>query len=196
MSALPWITISVFTENHVGLLQRVTSVFTRRAINIESLTVSESELPGVHRFTIAVALPRERAEKVALQLERQVEVIKAFVHEEHEVIHRDIALYKLPASARFDPAFHTLVRTQDARVLEENDQFVVLEQTGTQDDTAAFLSALAPWGVLEFVRSGRVAMTRPMKTLHEVLQELRAAQVAAGSFPHELSDESAYSGVR
>jgi acetolactate synthase-1/3 small subunit len=190
MSAVPWITISVFTENHVGLLQRVTSIFTRRSVNIESLTVSQSEIPGIHRFTIAVALPRDRAEKIALQLERQVEVIKAFVHEDHQVIHRDIALYKLPASARFDPAFHTLVRTREARVLEENELFVVLEKTGTQDDTAAFFNALAPWGVLEFVRSGRVAMTRPMKTLHEVLHEMQAAQAATGTIPQELSDES------
>lgn len=183
MAEIPLITISVFTENHVGLLQRVTSVFTRRTVNIESLTVSESELPGVHRFTIVVALPRDRAEKIAAQLERQVEVIKAMVHGDDEVIYRDLALYKVAAAARFDPAFHTLVRTRDARVLEENELFVVLEKTGTQQETAAFLQALSPWGVLEFVRSGRVAMTRPMKELRDFLAEIETAQLAAQQSP-------------
>lgn len=170
------VTISVFSENHVGLLQRVTAIFTRRCVNIESLTVSASEIPGVHRFTIVVHISRDRAEKIGQQLEKQVEVIKAFVHGDDQVISRDLALYKLAAAVRRDPEFHTLVRLQQARVLEENDQFVVLEKTGSQEETAAFMAALAPWGVLEFVRSGRVALNRPMKKVKDFLQDIEQAQ--------------------
>lgn len=176
MSAPRPVTISVFSENHVGLLQRVTAIFTRRCVNIESLTVSPSEIPGVHRFTIVVQIDRARAEKIGQQLEKQVEVIKAFVHGEDQVIARDLALYKVAGAARRDPAFHTLVRQEKARVLEESEQFVVLEKTGSQEETTAFMEALAPWGVLEFVRSGRVALTRPMKKIKDFMEEIETLQ--------------------
>jgi acetolactate synthase-1/3 small subunit len=77
------ITFTVFTENHVGLLLRVTSVFTRRGINIERLEVSASPLPGIHRFTIDVSVPPDEADRLALQLEKQVEVIRAYAHDAH-----------------------------------------------------------------------------------------------------------------
>lgn len=173
------ITFSVFSENHVGLLQRVTAVFTRRCINIESLTVSASEVPGVHRFTIVAILSREMARHIGLQLEKQVEVIRAFVHEETEVLYRDLALYKLPGTARRDPDFHTLVRTKGARVLEESEAFVVLELTGSQEETTAFFDQLLQWGVLEFVRSGRVALNRPMKKIRDHLADMARFQADA-----------------
>jgi acetolactate synthase-1/3 small subunit len=178
------VTISVYTENHVGLLARVTAAFTRRNVNIESLTVSESEIPGIHRFTIAVDLPLARAEQIALQIEKQVEVIRATVHTDDAIVRRDLALYKIGGAARRDPEFHTLIRTADARVLEENEDYVILEKTGTQEETSAFMDALAPWGVFEFVRSGRVALTRPMKNLRDYLAEIEAKRLESeGGLP-------------
>lgn len=180
----PWLTLSVFTENHTGLLARVASVFTRRGVNIESLTVSASEVPGVHRFTIVVAAPRPMADQLVLQLEKQVEVIKAFVHADNDVIARDLALYKIEAGARLLPGFAGVLEAHGARVLEQEPAFLVVEKTGTQAETSALLAALHPYGVLEFVRSGRVALTRPMRKLVEFLAEFdeirRAADTAEG----------------
>jgi acetolactate synthase-1/3 small subunit len=175
---LPWRTLSVFTENHTGLLSRVTSVFTRRNINIESLTVSASELPGVHRFTIVVAVSPAMAAQLVLQLEKQVEVLKAFVHDDDDVVARDLALYKIDGAARLLPGFATVVETHRARVLEQEPAYVVVEKTGTQAETTALLAALQPYGVLEFVRSGRVALTRPMRKLVEFIAALEATRRA------------------
>jgi acetolactate synthase-1/3 small subunit len=177
------ITISVFTENHPGLLHRVTSVFTRRNINIESLTVSPSEVPGLHRFTIVVNIPLDQANRIALQIEKQIDVLKAFVHEQHEVVHRDLALYKMAASAWESDAFRELLFVHDVQVLEQQPDYTVLEKTGSQADTTALLALLEPFGVLEFVRSGNVALTRPMRTLSEFIADIEALQKLAGQSP-------------
>lgn len=165
------LTLSVFTENRVGLLGRVAATFTRRSLNIESLTVSESELPGIHRFTIVVRTSRETARKLAAQIERHVDVLKAFVHTDGEVVQREVALYKVDP-VRLSEAFESLIVGHGARVLERQADFVVVEHVGSDADTSALLEALRPYGVLEFVRSGRVALTRPMRPLAEFLDAL------------------------
>ena len=154
-----------------GLLGRVTATFTRRNLNIESLTVSESELPGVHRFTIVVQATREQARKLVTQLERQIDVLKAFVHEETQVLRRDLALYKVEAPYA-DASFDVLLMRHGARVIARDPEFVVVEHTGSQEETSALLRGLRSYGVLEFVRSGRVALTRPMRPLESFLDEL------------------------
>lgn len=169
-------TLSVFTENHIGLLHRVTSIFTRRHVNIESLTVSESEVKGIHRFTIVVNTTRELADKIAAQIERHVEVIKAFVHDGAQVIHRDLALYKVNARAFESPTFGEVIARHAPRTIAREPGYVVLEKTGTPEETTLLLEELEPFGVLEFVRSGSVALTRPMKTLSAYLRDLEDAQ--------------------
>jgi acetolactate synthase-1/3 small subunit len=173
-------TLSVFTENRVGLLHRVTSVFTRRNLNIESLTVSESELRGIHRFTIVASLTRAEADKLAGQLERQVEVLKAFVHDASDVIHRELALYKLePATGPKAVGLAAILARHEASMLSREGEFVVVEKTGTPHEITGLLEALEPFGVLELVRSGSVALTRPMKKLAAFLDELEATRRAA-----------------
>jgi acetolactate synthase-1/3 small subunit len=171
-TSTPLVTLSVFTENHVGLLSRVTSAFTRRSVNIESLSVAASELPGVHRFTIVVAAPRTRVEQIALQLDKQVDVIKAFVHDDDEVVVRELVLVKLDASARRVPGLEALLRAHDARVLEADARSLMLEKLGTPDEATALVAALQPYGVLEACRSGHVALTRPMRRLVDFLVDV------------------------
>ena len=89
-------TISVFTEDQVGLLNRVTIIFTRRKINIESIAASDSEVANVHRYTIVITETEDMLKKVVLQLEKQVEIIKAFYHEDADVVYQELALYKIP----------------------------------------------------------------------------------------------------
>ena len=87
-------TITIFTENRTGITSRVVSIFTRRHINIESLTTSESSIPGIHCFTIVVNVSLDMVTKLVAQLEKQVDVIKAFHYEEDEIVYQEIALYK------------------------------------------------------------------------------------------------------
>jgi len=96
-------TITAFTENHIGLLNKITIVFTRRKINIESLTVSESQIKGIHSFTIVVNSTKETVEKVVKQIDKLVEVIKAFYYEEEQLIAQELALYKMPMAAISSP---------------------------------------------------------------------------------------------
>jgi acetolactate synthase-1/3 small subunit len=169
------LTVSVFTENEIGLLHRVTVVFTRRKLNIDSITASESEIPGLYRYTIVLTTTRRTAERVDGQLEKQVEVAKALVHEEDEIVHQEIAHYKISTeSLEAGSPIEELVRREGARILVMNREFVVIEKTGHPHETTALYERLAPHGIMEFARSGRVAVTRPTKLLREHLSELGA----------------------
>ena len=80
------LTISIYTENNIGLLNRISAIFQRRHINIESLTTSQSEIDGVNRFVIVVNITEERAIKIVKQIEKQVETIRAYYHTDEETI--------------------------------------------------------------------------------------------------------------
>lgn len=166
-------TISVFTENIPGLLLRVTTVFTKRKINIESITASESEIPGVHRYTIVIKTTKELASTIVNQLEKQVDVLKAFVHYDHEIVWQEIALYKVP-TVEFvrHKEVEQIIRQNNARILTIESDFVIIEKTGHDNETKQLYETLTRYGLLEFVRSGRVAITKPMRTLEEHLNDM------------------------
>ena len=166
-------TISVFTEDQVGLLNRVTIIFTRRKINIESIAASESEVEGIHRYTIVISEDEALVKKVVLQLEKQIEVVKAFYHNEDEIVYQEIALYKVPTSKILAGGdAENIVRKHNARLISVENEFTILEKTGHKEETQKLFKELEPFGVLEFVRSGRVAITKPMKTLRTYVTEL------------------------
>ncbi|MCW5518813.1 acetolactate synthase small subunit [Aureitalea sp. L0-47] len=166
-------TISVFTEDNVGLLNRVTIIFTRRKINIESIAASDSEVKNVHRYTIVITETEDLVKKVVLQLEKQVEVIKAFYHEDDAIVYQEIALYKVPTDILVaGKEAEKIVRSHYARVLSVEADFTVIEKTGHKEETQALFNDLEPYGILEFVRSGRIAISKPMKTLTSIVEEL------------------------
>ncbi len=166
-------TITVFTENQTGLLSRVVSVFTRRHINIESLTTSKSSMPGIHRFTIVVNVTANMVEKLVAQLEKQIDVVKAFYYELDEIVYQEIALYKVPTKAFSNGSnIEQLVRKHNARILEIEPEYIVIEKTGHQNETEALLQDLEKVGIYEFVRSGRVAIVKPMERLNKYLKSL------------------------
>jgi acetolactate synthase I/III small subunit len=166
-------TISIFTENKVGLLHRVTIIFTRRHINIESITASESEVKGIYRYTIVVFETRESVEKLVKQIEKQVDVFRAFYHTTDEIIHQEIALYKIATSSvQNGLGLEKIIRDQHARILSLEQDYVVIEKTGHKEDTKELFDALRPFNVLEFVRSGRVAMMKEIDNFSDTLHEL------------------------
>lgn len=166
-------TISVFTENKVGLLHRVSIIFTRRHINIESITASESEVHGIYRYTVIVNESRENVEKVVKQIEKQVDVFRAFYHTTDEIIHQEIALYKIATSSvQNGIGLEKIIRDHHARILSLEQDYIVIEKTGHKADTNELLEALQPFNVLEFVRSGRVAMMKQIDNFSDALREL------------------------
>lgn len=169
-------TLSVFSENHVGLLNQITNVFTRRHLNIESLTTSESAIQGIHKFTIVVFSTREEIEKVAGQIEKKIDVIKVFVYTGDEIIHQEIALYKVHTEALLSGnQIETLVRQYGARILEVTPEYTVIEKTGHKQETQELFEKLDKYGVSQFTRSGRIAITKhKTEMLDKYLKKLEA----------------------
>lgn len=165
--------ITAYTENHIGLLNRITIIFTRRKVNIDSLTVSESALKGISKFTIVIASTEDQTRKIVAQIEKHVEVLKAFYHTNDEMIFQEVALYKVPTEALISGnVVEGLVRKFNARILEVTQEYTVIEKTGHKDETQAFFEELNQFGVIQFIRSGRVAITRsPIERLSEFLKE-------------------------
>jgi len=155
-------TISIFSENSIGLLHRITSIFTKRHLSIESLNTSESEVENVFRFTIVVKTEVELVEKIVKQIEKQVEVIQAVYHLDEETVFQEIALYKLSTEkASENNLVERLIRDNHARILSMEPEFMIIEKTGHKEETQELLEFLRPLGLKEFVRSGRVSVIRP-----------------------------------
>lgn len=166
--------ISIFTENSIGMLSRISLIFTRRHINIESITASPSELSGVHRYTIVVNETLEQVKKVVGQIEKQVDVLKAFFQSDDEVVYQEIALYKIPTTVLTNKGdTERILRLHNARILAVEKDFTIIEKTGQQEEIQLLFKELKMYGLLEFVSSGRVAISKPMKTLEEHLEEMK-----------------------
>ena len=166
-------TMSVLTEDRSGLLNHITIIFTRRKINISSLNVSNSEVKGVSRFTIVVTTTRERVEKVVKQIRKLVEVLGAFVYDQTEIYYQEIALYKVPTKIFLNGnSIERLVRNNGARILVIEEDHIVIEKTGHKSETHDLYQKLEPYGLMEFVRSGRVAVSRSKRRTEAYIKEL------------------------
>jgi acetolactate synthase-1/3 small subunit len=169
-------TISVLTEDKAGLLNHITIIFTRRKINIGSLNVSTTEVEGVSRFTIVLTTTRERVEKVVKQIRKLIDVLGAFVYEDDEVYYQEIALYKVPTKVFLNGnTIETLVRNNGARILVIEEDHIVIEKTGHKKDTHELYRQLEPYGLLEFVRSGRVAISKSKRRTEAYIKELESS---------------------
>ncbi len=165
--------ITAYSENHIGLLNRITIIFTRRKVNIESLTVSESAIAGISKFAIVINEKKEKVVNIVKQIEKLIDVLKAFYHTNDEMIFQEIALYKVPTPALMESdQIEKMVRDHNARILEITKEYTVIEKTGHKEETQALFDGLNQFGVLQFVRSGRIAITRsPIERLSEFLRE-------------------------
>ncbi|MCB8999429.1 MAG: acetolactate synthase small subunit [Bacteroidales bacterium] len=169
-------TLSIFTENKIGLLHRLSIIFTRRHINIDSFNASESEVKGVYRFTIVVHTTEDQIKKIAKQIEKQIGILKAFYHETHEIVHQEIALYKVPTEAlAHGDDVESLIRRYNAHILTVEPEYIVIEKAGHKAETQELFDKLRPYGILQFVRSGRVAVTKQRKEISSYLMELDEA---------------------
>ncbi len=165
-------TITVYTENQIGLLNRIAIIFSRRKINIDSLNTSPSEIEGIHRFTILIDETEEVVRKVCRQIEKQVEVLKAYYNTENEIVWQEIALYKVSTDEIVEKVkVERLLRECGARVVAITREFTVFETTGHREETEKLVKALEPYGLIEFVRSARIAIIKNSRGFHEKLKE-------------------------
>lgn len=154
-------TVTVYSENQVGLLNQISIIFTRRQLNIESLSVSGSAIEGVHKFTITTYSDRETMEKLVKQIEKRIDVLRAFFYTDDEIIFQEVALYKVPTDKLLDDrSIEDLIRKHNARILEVNRTYTVIEKSGHPDETQSLFEELNRYDVMQFVRSGRVAITK------------------------------------
>src|SRR6476469_2638057 len=165
-------TITVYTENHIGLLNRIAIMFSRRKINIDSLNSSPSEIRGIHRFTIVIDEAEAVVRKLIRQIEKQVEVLKAYYHTNDEVVWQEMALYKVGTDVIAEKVkVERLLRQYGARVVAIRNDYTVFETTGHREETDKLLEVLAPYGLIEFVRSARIAIIKESRGFHEKLLE-------------------------
>lgn len=154
-------TVTIFSENRVGLLNQISIIYTRRKLNIESLSVSPSSIKGVHKFTITSYSDRETIEKLVKQVEKRIGVLKSFFYTDDEIIYQEIALYKVPTEKLLEePNFEKIIRKYNARILEMSRDYTILEKTGHPEETEALFEDLKSHDIRQFVRSGRVAVTK------------------------------------
>lgn len=166
------LTVSIFTENKIGILNRITTVFTRQQMNIDSITASETEVKNVYRYTIVLRTTKEQINKVISLIEKLIDVLKVFVHEDEEIVHQEIALYKIRTDKLSNHNIENVIRNNNARIVSVDSAYLVIEKTGHKSETQSLFNELEIFGVLEFVRSGRVAVTKPMKELSTYIKEL------------------------
>jgi len=164
--------ITVYTENQIGLLNRIAIIFTRRKINIDSLNTSPSEIESIHRFNIVVNETEDVVRKLARQIEKQVEVLKVYFNTNEDVIWQELALYKVPTDIIAEKAsVERLLRENGARAVVIRKDYTVFETTGHREETDALIKILQPFGLIEFVRSARVAIIKHSDGFNMKLRE-------------------------
>lgn len=183
-------TITVYTENHIGLLVRIATIFSRRKINIESLNTSPSEAEGIHRFTIVINETEEVVRKIARQIEKQVEVLKAYYNTNDEIVWQELALYKVPTDEIAEKVkVERLLREHGARAVVIRKDYTIFETSGHREETDKLVEVLTPFGLIEFVRSARVAIIKESKGFHEKLKEFDEAEPGEELVENEFLDK-------
>ncbi len=183
-------TITVYTENQIGLLNRIAIIFSRRKINIESLNTSPSEIDSVHRFTIVINETEDVVRKLCRQIEKQVEVLKAYFNTNDEIIWQELALYKVPTDEIAEKVkVERLLRQFGARAVVIRKDYTIFETTGHREETEGLIKALEPYSLIEFVRSARVAIINASKGFHEKLKEFESEEPGTDVIENEFLNQ-------
>lgn len=183
-------TITVYAENRVGLLNRISIIFSKRKINIESLNTSPSEIDGIHRFNIVINESFEVVRKLVRQIEKQIEVLKAYFNTNDEIIWQELALYKVSTDEIAEKvSVERLLRQYGASAVVIRKDYTVFAVTGHKEETDALVKALEPYELIEFVRSARVAIIKDSAGFHEKLKEFEAEEPGEELFENEFLEK-------
>jgi len=183
-------TITVYTENQIGLLNRIAIIFSRRKINIESMNTSPSEIEGIHRFTIVINETEDVVRKLCRQIEKQVEVLKVYFNTGDEIVWQELALYKVPTDEIAEKVqVERLLREYGARAVVIRKDYTVFETSGHREETDKLVAVLEPYGLIEFVRSARVAIIKASHGFHEKLKEFEQFEPGEELVENEYLDK-------
>ena len=168
-------TISVYSENNVGLLNRISVIFLKRHINILSLNVSESEIENVSRFVIVVETNKKWVKNIVGQIEKQIEVIKAFYHIDDETIFLESAIFKINSSLLFDERqIQNIIKESHSEIVTVSRDFFVISKSGKRSEINELYDKLKPYGIMQFVRSGRISVSKQKMEITTLLEELKS----------------------
>jgi acetolactate synthase-1/3 small subunit len=157
-------TLSVLVENKPGVLTRVAGLFARRGFNIDSLVVAQTEDAGVSRMTITVEERDQSVEQITKQLHKLINVLKITSLDPKDSVEREMLLVKVKADGRTRPEIMQLVELFGAKIVDVGSDVLVIEMTGTREKVSSFMELLERFGVVELMRTGRIAMSRGTRT--------------------------------
>ena len=164
-------TVSIYSENNIGLLNRISAIFQRRHINIESLNISPSEIEGVSKFIFVVNMTEDNVKKIIGQIEKQVEVIKAYYHNLDEIIYQISGLFKIKSELLFEePQIQNIIKESYARIVTVNKAFFVLEKSGRKEEVVALYDKLSAFGIMQYTRSGLISVTKEEMKISTLLE--------------------------
>jgi len=183
-------TITLYTENSIGILGRVAGIFTRRKINIESLSTSPSEIENVHRFTIVIEESEEVVRKLCMQIEKQIDVLKAYFNNNDELIWQEQALYKVPTNIIAEKAYvERLLRQYGANTVVIRNDYTVFETAGHREEIDNLTQELTKYGLIEFVRGARIAIIKASAGFHEKLLQFEKDEPSKEVIENEFLNE-------
>ncbi|MDQ1095702.1 MULTISPECIES: acetolactate synthase small subunit [Chryseobacterium] len=183
-------TITLYTENSIGLIGRISGIFSRRKINIESLNTSPSEAEGIHRFTIVINESEEVVKKLCRQLEKQVDVLKAYYNTDEEIVWQEQALYKVPADVVTEKLYvERLLRQYGASTVVIRQDYIVFETAGHREEIDRLTEELNKYGLIEFVRGARIAIIKNSAGFHEKLMEFDHREPSPNLVENEYLDQ-------
>ncbi|MFD1164673.1 acetolactate synthase small subunit [Sphingobacterium daejeonense] len=183
-------TITIYTENSIGMIGRISGIFSRRKINIESLNTSPSEVDGIHRFTILITESEEVVRKLCRQIEKQVEVLKAYFNTNDELIWQEQALYKVPAEAIAEKVLvERLLRQYGANVVVIRNDYIVFETAGHREEIDRLTEELGKYSLIEFVRGARIAIIKDSAGFHTKLKQFEINEPGTDIVENEYLDQ-------
>jgi acetolactate synthase-1/3 small subunit len=164
-------TVTIYTENNIGLLNRISAIFQRRHINVESINSSASEIENVTKWIMVVKLSEAQIKKIIGQIEKQVEVIKAYYHTEDEIIYQESCIFKMRSNLLFDERqIQNIIKESNAIIVTVNRDFFVIEKSGRKEEIELIYKALSAFGIMQFTRSGRIAVTKDEMKISTMLE--------------------------
>ena len=166
-------TLLVYSENCVGLRNQVSGIFTRRCLNIEDVAASKSSVPDITKLIITCWADRPTMEKVVKQIEKRIDVLKVCLFTDDDIVYQEIALYKVPTQVLLEEQdLESIIRHHSVRILEMTPDYTVLEKAGHRWETDALFETLRRYDIRQFVRSGRVCVTKsPVEYMDLYLEE-------------------------
>ena len=183
-------TITVYTENRIGLVSRIAIMFSRRKINIESLNTSPSEIEGIHRFTIVIEETEEVVRKLVRQVEKQVEVLKAYYNTNDEIVWQEMALYKVSTDEIAEKIkVERLLHKYGARAILIRKDYTIFETSGHREEIDKLVKVLEPCGLIEFVRSGLVAIIKGSDSFHAKIKAFEKSEPGETVVENEFLDK-------